>query len=170
MLLATVARIDWSERTQLVVPFLYDAVARFRHLVPRPREVEERLGDDDARLVRDFLQARTIRVQLPHRAQVGAEVKRAGLTFAGVPERPHALPIGRPYGHLDRVLRATTMPNVLDEANHPLDRFRRIIFQAERERQIEQHLGIGRSLHVRIQRLVHGERELALNAMEVAYE
>src|SRR5215213_7755054 len=150
------------ERVHLVRPFLYDAVARFGHLVPRSGEVEERLGD--------LLQARTVRVQLPHRAQVGAEVKRARLALAGVPERPHALPVGRPYRHLDRVLRATTMPNVLDKANHPLDGLRRIIFQAESERQVEQHLGIGRSLHVRIQRLVHSEREIALYAMEVAYE
>jgi hypothetical protein len=63
-----------------------------------------------------------------------------------------------------------TMPDVLHKANHPLDRFGRIFFEAKRERQVEQHLGIGRSLHVRIQRLVHGDREIALYAMEVAYE
>src|SRR5215216_6360415 len=168
--LATVPEMGWSEGAQFVIPFLYDAVARFGHLVPRSGEVEERLGDDDPRLVRDFLQARTVRVQLPHRAQVGAEVKRARLALAGVPECPHALPVGRPYSHLDRVLRAMTMPNVLHKADHLLDGRRRIFFQAKRERQVEQHLGIGRSLHVRIQRLVHGEREIALYEVEVAYE
>src|SRR5215216_5423768 len=168
--LATVPEMGWSEGAQFVIPFLYDAVARFGHLVPRSGEVEERLGDDDPRLVRDFLQARTVRVQLPHRAQVGAEVKRARLMFAGVPERPHTLPVGRPYRHLDRVLRAMTMPNVLHKADPLLDGRRRIIFQAESERQVEQHLRIGRSLHVRIQRLVHGEREIALYEVEVAYE
>src|SRR5215216_5301538 len=109
-------------------------------------------------------------MELAYRAHIGAVEKRARFTFAGEPERPHALPVGRPYSHLDRVLRATTMPNVLDKANHPLDGLRRIIFQAESERQVEQHLGIGRSLHVRIQRLVHGERQIALHEVEVAYE
>src|SRR5215204_5909785 len=132
--LATVPEMGWSEGAQFVIPFLYDAVARFGHLVPRSGEVEERLGDDDPRLVGDFLQARTIRVQLPHRAQVGAEVKRARLTFARVPKRPHALPVGRPYRHLDGVLRAMSMPNVLHEAHHPLDRARRVVFETERER------------------------------------
>src|SRR5215213_10864608 len=68
------------------------------------------------------------------------------------------------------MLRAVTMPHLLYEADHPLDGRRRIFFQAERKRQIEQHLRIGRSLHVRIQRLVHGEREIALYQVEVAYE
>src|SRR5829696_4343128 len=63
-----------------------------------------------------------------------------------------------------------TMPNVLDEADHPLDRSGRILFQTERQCQVEEHLGIGRSLNIRIQRLVYGQREIALYEMEVPDE
>jgi hypothetical protein len=63
-----------------------------------------------------------------------------------------------------------SMPYLLDMPDHPLDGRRRIFLQAEREGQIEQYLRIGRSLHVRIQRLVHGEREISLYEVEVAYE
>jgi hypothetical protein len=38
ILLATVAGINRSERAQLVLAFVYDAVARFLYLVPRPGE------------------------------------------------------------------------------------------------------------------------------------
>ena len=60
------------------------------------------------------------------------------------------------------MLRAVTVPDLLDMPDHPLDCRRRVLFQAERERQVEQHLGIGGSLHLWIQRFVHGERQLAL--------
>jgi hypothetical protein len=68
------------------------------------------------------------------------------------------------------VLRAVTVPDLLDMPDHPLDCRRRVLFQAKRERQIEKQLGIRRSLHIWIQRFVHGERQLSLYAMEVAHE
>jgi hypothetical protein len=90
---ATVSRIDRSERAQLVFSVSHDAVARFRHLVPRSREVDERLGDDNPRLVRDLMQTRAIRVKLPQCAHIGAVVQRTRLSLARVPESPQALPI-----------------------------------------------------------------------------
>jgi hypothetical protein len=44
--------VDGRERVQLVFSVLHHSVARFGHLVPRPRQVYERLGDDDPRLGR----------------------------------------------------------------------------------------------------------------------
>src|SRR3712207_6702219 len=95
-----------SERAQLVLPFPYDAAAGFRHLVPRTGKFDERFRDDDPCLVGHLLQARALRVHLPHRAHVGAEVQRTRLTLARVPERPHALPIARRDRHLKGVFDA----------------------------------------------------------------
>ena len=62
------------------------------------------------------------------------------------------------------------MPHLLHETNHSLNGRRRIIFQAEREGQVEQQLRVRRALDVCIERLVHGEREVTLEAPEVAHQ
>src|SRR5215203_2085284 len=115
---------------QFVLALSYDAVARFRHLIPHPREVAELLGDDDPRLVRYLAEARALRVQLPQRSHVAGVVERAPIAFARVFERPDSVTVCRPYGRLDRELRAMTMSHLFHKADHPLDRSRRIIFQA----------------------------------------
>src|SRR5215213_1986762 len=168
--LATVAGINWSERTQLVISLSYDAVARLWHLVSRPWQVHERLGDDDPRLVGEILDAWAVRVELPQHPHVGGVVKRARLAFAGVPEPPHAVPIRGPDRHLDGVLSAVAASHLLDVPHHPLHRPRGIVLQAEREGQIEHHLRIGRALDGGVKRVVHGERQIALYAMEVPNE
>src|SRR5215211_127332 len=151
---------DGPERAQLVISLSYDAVARFRYLVPRPGQVHERLGDDDPRLV----------VELLHRAHVGGVVQRARLAFAGVPEPPDAVPVRGPDRHLDGVLSAVAASHLLDVPHHPLHSPRGIVLQAEREGQIEHHLRIGRALDRGVERVVHRERQIALYAMEVPDE
>src|SRR5215208_4933679 len=168
--LATIAGINWSERTQLVISLSYDAVARLWHLVPRPWQVHERLGDDDPCLVRDLLKARTVRVELPQHPHVGGVVKHARLAFAGVPEPPHAVPIRGPDRHLEGVLNAVAVSHLLDVPHHPLNSPRGIVLQAEREGQVEHHLRIGGALDCGVKRVVHGERQVALYAMEVPDE
>src|SRR5215217_8427344 len=168
--LATVAGINWSERTQLVISLSYDAVARFRYLVPRPGQVHERLGDDDPRLLGELLKARALRVELPHRAHVGGVVQRARLAFAGAPEPPEAVPVRGPDRHLDGVLSAVAASHLLDVPDHPLHSPRGIVLQAEREGQVEHHLRIGRALDGGVERVVHGECQIAFDAMEVAHQ
>src|SRR5829696_9995019 len=89
------------ESPQLVVSLADKPVARFRHLVPGPGEVDNRFRDDNPCLVGHLLQAWTFRVHLPHRAHLGAVVERARTPLARVPERPHALPISRRDRHLE---------------------------------------------------------------------
>src|SRR5215211_2997106 len=168
--LATVAGINWSERTQLVFSVLHDAVARFGHLVPRTGQVYERLGDHDPGLVGELLDAWAVRVEFPHRAHVGGVVQRARLAFAGVPEPPHAVSVRGPDRHLDGVLNALAASHLLDVPDHPLHSPRGIVLQAEREGQVEHHLRIGRALDCGVKRVVHGECQIAFYAMEVAHE
>jgi hypothetical protein len=55
------------------------------------------------------------------------------------------------------VLDAAPIPAHLDEADRARDRVRRIILQAEGQRQIAQHLGVGLALDLGIQRFVSRE-------------
>src|SRR5215216_1021217 len=109
-------------------------------------------------------------MQLAYRTHVRTIVERTRLAFARVPERPHAVPIRGPDRHLDRVPRAVTTAHLFDEADRPLHGRRWILLQAERERQVEQQLGICRSLDGGKQGLVYRKRELALEAGEVTHE
>src|SRR5215212_5891297 len=101
-------------------------------------------------------------MQLAYRTNVRAVVERTRLAFARVSERPHAVPIRGPDRHLDRVLRAVTTAHLFNEADHPPHGSSWILLQAERERQVEQQLGICRTLDGGVQRLVYLKRELAL--------
>src|SRR5215211_4838561 len=109
------------ECPQLVASLADKPVARFRHLVPGPGEVDNRFRDDNPCLVGHLLQAWTFRVHLPHRAHLGAVVERARTPLARVPERPHALPISRRDRHLEGVLDAVAAPCLLHQTGHPLD-------------------------------------------------
>src|SRR5215217_7866985 len=105
-------------------------VARLRHLLPGFGEIDERLRDDDARLVGYLVQEWALRIQLPQRAHVPAVVQRPRPPLARVSKRPHALPIGRGARHLEWVLGAVPVPRILNQPNHPLDRSWRIILKA----------------------------------------
>src|ERR671910_596208 len=158
------------ENAQLVVPLTDKTVAGFRHLVPCPGEVDKRFRDNDPCLVGHLLQALAFRVHIPHRAHLGAVVQRTRLTLARVPERPHALPIGRRNRHLKGVFHTVSVTCLLHQTHHALDCARRVVFEAERNREKEQQLRICRPLDGGIQRLVYGEYELTFNAREVAHE
>ena len=60
------------------------------------------------------------------------------------------------------------LPDLLDEADRALDRSRRIVLEAEREREEEQHLGVGRALDQGIERGIDCEHEVALDREPVA--
>src|SRR5215218_1148782 len=158
------------ECPQLVASLADKPVARFRHLVPGPGEVDNRFRDDNPCLVGHLLQAWTFRVHLPHRAHLGAVVERARTPLARVPERPHALPISRRDRHLEGVLDAVAAPCLLHQTGHPLDCAWRVVFKAQRKREKEQQLRIRRPFDGCIQRLIYGECELTLDAREVAHE
>ena len=51
----------------------------------------------------------------------------------------------------------------LDEADHALHRARRVVLEAESEREVEQHLRVGRALDLGVERRVDREREIALD-------
>src|SRR5262252_9126294 len=92
------------KRVQFVVSCLDDAPARRWDFVPGSREVAQRLGDYEARLVREPLQHRVIGMLEAEGRDVGAVEKRPLYALAGVAERPDAPAVGRRNGHLDRHL------------------------------------------------------------------
>ena len=50
-----------------------------------------------------------------------------------------------------------------DEPDRVLDRGRRVVLQAEGQREVEQHLGVGLALDLRVERRVDREHEVALD-------
>jgi hypothetical protein len=60
-----------------------------------------------------------------------------------------------------------TPTDVFDEPDRASDGGGRVVGQAEGQGQEEQHLGVGRSLHVWIQRRLHGHQEIALDRGEL---
>ena len=62
------------------------------------------------------------------------------------------------------------MPHLLHIADHPSDGSFRILLQTERERQVEQQLVIRRSLDGSVQRLVHGQRQVTLQVVEISHQ
>ena len=111
-----------------------------------PVEVAERLRDDDARLVRELGEARVVGVQRAELVEARRVVERARVALARVAERPEPLAVGGRDGHLHRELDAVPATDLLDEADHPLDRARHVVLEPEREREVEHRLGVGRAL------------------------
>jgi hypothetical protein len=66
-----------------------------------------------------------------------------------------------------RLLDAVGPAGLLDEPDHALDGGHRVVPQAERERQVEQHLRVGRPDDVRVERRVDGEHEVPLDRREL---
>jgi hypothetical protein len=66
------------------------------------------------------------------------------------------------------VLDPVARPGFLDEPDHPLHRGDGIVAEAEREREVEHRLGVGRSLDRRKERVVDLENELPPDARELA--
>ena len=66
-----------------------------------------------------------------------------------------------------RLLDAEGPAGLLDEPDHALDGGHRVVPQAERERQVEQHLRVGRPDDVRVERRVDGEHEVPLDRREL---
>ena len=56
----------------------------------------------------------------------------------------------------------------LDEPDRPLDGAGRVVLEPEREREVEEHLGIRRPLDLRVQRRVDREGQVALDRGELA--
>ena len=57
--------------------------------------------------------------------------------------------------------------DVFDEPDCALDRGRRVVLEAEREREVEQHLGVGLALDRRVERRVDGENEVPFDRGEL---
>ena len=135
-----------SEWNQPVISVADDAAGCLRHLGPGTWQVADRLRDDHPRVIGHLLQDLPVRELLPELADVTVEVQRPRLALTGVTECPQALAIGRGDGALERVRDALRVPARLDEPDGPRDGRRRVVGQAEGERQVEQDLGVGAAL------------------------
>ena len=60
--------------------------------------------------------------------------------------------------------------HALDETDRSLERLDRIILEAERQREMEDNLGVGRARNVGEQRRVDGEHEISSDQVEVGDE
>src|SRR4029078_1739797 len=69
-----------------------------------------------------------------------------------------------------RVLDAVATADLLHEADRALDRSRRVLLETEGEREIEEHLGVGRALDQRIECRADLEHEITLEGEPVADE
>ena len=87
--------------------------------------------------------------------------------LARVPERPQALAVCRGDAHVDGDGHAVASSDLFDQADCAGDRGGRVVLQAEREREEEEELRVGRALDQRIELGVDRERELALHVHEV---
>ena len=66
------------------------------------------------------------------------------------------------------MLGAVALAGRLDEADRARDRVGRIVLEAVGEREVEEHLGVGRPLDLGVERRIDLEREVALHLVEVA--
>ena len=78
------------------------------------------------------------RVQLAQCRNVGGEVQRPALAFAGVAEDPNGVAVGRGHSSLERVVDSVIMANSFHEADGPRDRVERVVGEPEGECQEEQ--------------------------------
>ncbi len=119
-------------------------------------------------MVGHLLQHLDLGVQGAERRHVGRVEQRARVVLARVAERPHALAVRGRDRPLDRVLDPVAVADVLDQADRGLDGGRRVVLEPEREREVEEHLRVGRALDLPVERGVDGEHEVALDLVEVA--
>ena len=98
---------------------------------------------------------------------VGGVEKRARFVFAGVPESPDGLAVGGSDGALEWMRHTVTVGDVFDEPDRLLDGGRRVVLQTERQREVEQHLGVGLALDLGVQGRVDGEYQVAFDRGEL---
>src|ERR1041385_7408562 len=83
--------------------------------------------------------------------------KRARFPFARVPERPEVGAVGGGHSHLDRILDPVRVTGLLDETDRARDGGRRIVLEAERQGEVEEHFRVGRAFDLGIERRVDGD-------------
>ena len=138
-----------------------------RHLTPRALQVPQRLGHHEPRVIGQLVQHGVVGILGTQRGDVGAVEQRPRPPLAGVAERPRGLPVGGRHRHLDRVLDAVASSGLLDEADRSGDCLRRVLLETERQGEEEEQLGVGRSLDLREERRIDGQRQVALHGREV---
>jgi hypothetical protein len=104
------------------------------------------------------------------RAGVAAEEQRPRSARARIAEHPQALAVTGGDRALERVGDAPGPPACLDEPDGARDRVRRVVGQAEGERQVEQDLGVGLALDLGKQRFVDREHQVPLDRREAVDE
>ena len=124
----------WGERMQLVLPFLDDAVARFRHLVPGACQLSERLGDHEPRFVREPLRAS----RAPDAAREASSRPWSRTVTGSRPRSNTGTPRGaRPSVVATDICIGCSTPwrpaDLLDHAHRLLDRGRRVVLEAQRQ-------------------------------------
>src|ERR1700733_7081582 len=108
-----------------------------------------------------------LRVQLAQGGNVGRVEERARLTLTRVPERPDALAVGGRHRALERIRNSVLAGDFLDEPNRLLDGGRGVGFEAEAQREEEQHLGISLTLDLRVERRVDSQNQITLDRPEL---
>ncbi len=111
-----------------------------------------------------------LRVLGTQRRDVGAVEQRPGAALAGVAEGPGGPPVGGGHRHLERVLHAVTVADLLDEPRRCRDGCRRVLLQAEGEGEEEEQLRVRGALDQREQPGLDGQHEVALEGQEVLDE
>ena len=93
------------------------AVRGLGDLVPCPREVADRLRDDEPGVVGQLVDDVDVRIEAPQRRHIAGEEQRPRPAFAGVAEHPHRLAVGGGDCALERVGDAEAAPDVLHDAD-----------------------------------------------------
>ena len=92
--------------------------------------------------------------------------QRPRLPFGGVAHGPQPLTIAHADAGLQDVLDAVLFGGRLDEAERALEGGDRVVFEAERQGEMKQHLRVSRALDLREQRRVDGEHQLPPHLVE----
>jgi hypothetical protein len=138
--------------------------------VPQAREIGERLGDDQAVALGQALDARVLGMQPAQRVGVRRGEQRARRALARVAHGPQPRAVRHAEGPLDHPPVALARAGRLDEPDRPLERADRVLVEAERQRELEDHLGVRRPLDVGEQLRVDAEHEIAPDLLQVGDE
>ena len=134
------SRAARSELVELVLARLDDPYRRLRNFVPCSDDISEWFRDDRARLVREFLKLLDVRVLRLESPRIRAEVEGARLPFTRIAGGDDPLAVACRDSHHERMLDSVALANLLNEASHELEGRDGVILEAERERQVEEHL------------------------------
>jgi hypothetical protein len=125
---------------------------RLGDLLPDPRKIGERLGDDDPVVAAEALEALVAGMQAADGVDVGGGEQRARPAVGRVPDGPQGGAVADAERRLDRVGDPVGARDRFDDVRGPLQRLDRAVLEPERQRQVEDDLGVGRPLQLPVLR------------------